>query len=110
MSYTPTNWKSGDVVTSAKLNNIEQGIANATLLVNATQSDSGLTCDTKASVMYNAITNGQTIVINIPEIGGAFTVITATAANNRYEFLVYYDEYVTFAATSGDDYPTASDG
>lgn len=29
MAYEPTVWKSGDVVTSAKLNNIEQGIANA---------------------------------------------------------------------------------
>lgn len=29
MSYTPTNWKKGDVVTSEKLNNIEGGISNA---------------------------------------------------------------------------------
>lgn len=27
MSYEPTNWKAGDVVTSAKLNKMEQGIA-----------------------------------------------------------------------------------
>ena len=27
MSYTPTEWKAGDTVTSAKLNKIEQGIA-----------------------------------------------------------------------------------
>lgn len=26
MSYTPTNWKKGDIVTSAKLNNMEAGI------------------------------------------------------------------------------------
>lgn len=29
MSYEPTNWKSGDVVTSAKLNKLEQGVADA---------------------------------------------------------------------------------
>lgn len=29
MSYEPTNWKSGDVVTSAKLNKLEQGVAGA---------------------------------------------------------------------------------
>ena len=29
MSYTPTNWQTGDVITSAKLNKIENGIANA---------------------------------------------------------------------------------
>ncbi len=33
MSYTPNTWKSGDVVTSAKLNNIEQGIANAGAMI-----------------------------------------------------------------------------
>lgn len=35
MAYEPTVWKSGDVVTSAKLNNIENGIASAILKVNA---------------------------------------------------------------------------
>lgn len=29
MAYNKTTWQSGDVVTSAKLNNIESGIANA---------------------------------------------------------------------------------
>lgn len=29
MSYEPTTWKDGDLVTSAKLNKIEQGIANS---------------------------------------------------------------------------------
>ena len=29
MSYVPTNWKSGDVITAAKLNNLEGGVADA---------------------------------------------------------------------------------
>ena len=29
MSYTPTEWESGDIVTSAKLNKLEQGVAAA---------------------------------------------------------------------------------
>lgn len=29
MSYEPTNWKDGDLVTSAKLNKLEQGVASA---------------------------------------------------------------------------------
>lgn len=33
MAYEPTVWKSGDVVTSAKLNNMEQGIANAGAMI-----------------------------------------------------------------------------
>lgn len=35
MSYTPTNWSSGDTITSAKLNKIEQGIADAQMTVDA---------------------------------------------------------------------------
>lgn len=29
MSYTPTNWQTGDTITAEKLNNMEQGIAGA---------------------------------------------------------------------------------
>lgn len=29
MSYEPTEWKTGDVVTAAKLNKLEDGVANA---------------------------------------------------------------------------------
>ena len=29
MSYIPTNWKTGDIVTSEKLNHIEDGITNS---------------------------------------------------------------------------------
>ena len=31
--YEPTEWKKGDVVTSAKLNKLEQGVANAGVLI-----------------------------------------------------------------------------
>lgn len=33
MAYEPTTWKSGDVVTSAKLNKLEQGVANTVFIV-----------------------------------------------------------------------------
>jgi hypothetical protein len=29
MSYTPTNWATGDVITAEKLNKLEQGVASA---------------------------------------------------------------------------------
>ena len=29
MSYTPTDWKAGDVISSQKLNKLEQGVADA---------------------------------------------------------------------------------
>lgn len=33
MSYTPTTWQSGDKITSAKLNKIEQGIVNNEIVI-----------------------------------------------------------------------------
>lgn len=33
MAYEPTNWKSGDVVTSAKLNKLEKGVEDAGPLI-----------------------------------------------------------------------------
>ena len=47
MSYTPTNWKAGDTVTSAKLNKMEQGIANngGILRVNIHNIDGSLVAD-----------------------------------------------------------------
>ena len=43
MSYEPTNWKSGDVVTSAKLNKLENAVANggSTVVLQITE-DSGI--------------------------------------------------------------------
>ena len=40
MSYTPTNWKTGDKVTAEKLNNIEDGIVN-NALPSVTPEDDG---------------------------------------------------------------------
>ena len=40
MSYEPTNWKDGDLVTSAKLNKIEQGIAAGSGILIAHRTDS----------------------------------------------------------------------
>ena len=41
MSYTPTEWKTGDVITADKLNNIDQGIVNCLapdLIIKATDT------------------------------------------------------------------------
>lgn len=41
MSYEPTNWKKGDVVTSEKLNKIENGIAAVGVLVCTADAETG---------------------------------------------------------------------
>lgn len=67
MSYTPTTWKSGDIVTSEKLNKIEQGIANATtapLFVEGTDvGDSREELNKTWQEIYDAlITQGRQVI------------------------------------------------
>ena len=42
MSYTPTEWKSGDTITSAKLNKIEEGISNSNITIQITWDESSV--------------------------------------------------------------------
>lgn len=77
MSYTPTEWKTGDVVTSAKLNKLEQGVANAgggidALVVtftatvdDATGEISSISSNKTASEIYSAVESGKFVVATI---------------------------------------------
>lgn len=48
MSYDPNNWKSGDLITAEKLNNIEEGVAG-----NAAAAESAATAATNAATQAN---------------------------------------------------------
>lgn len=71
MSYTPTNWQSGDIITSAKLNKMEQGIANGggVLLVTASQDNisGGLICDKTGDEVKTAFLNGLNVILYLQE-------------------------------------------
>lgn len=64
MSYTPTTWKTGDTVSSTKLNKIENGIADL---------------DTELSNQKNAISEKQDAT-NYVTLSG--TIVTQTGADN----------------------------
>ena len=66
--YNPTNWQAGDTVTSAKLNKMEQGIANGgirivhvidTSEINETTEDSITRLDITPNDLENMLNNGQ---------------------------------------------------
>lgn len=69
MSYEPTNWKTGDVVTSAKLNKLENGVANAgvggAFIVNAVDHPEGLyyQLDKTWLEIRNALLNGERVIL-----------------------------------------------
>lgn len=59
MSYTPTDWKTGDVITAEKLNNMENGIENSGVLVAAiTDNGSSYSCDKTSAEIKAAMDAG----------------------------------------------------
>ncbi len=57
MSYTPTNWQSGDTITSEKLNKIENGIASADgYRIDITISGSTVTADYNGATLTEIAT------------------------------------------------------
>lgn len=113
MSYTPTNWKSGDVVTSTKLNKLEQGVANAggggsALVVTLNVAEG--TLDKTWEEIYEAFgTTGAVIATpqGAPAPAGlaAISEIGFAPKSSTYHLTSNGDEYVTATA---DGYPQVS--
>ena len=101
MAYEPTVWKSGDVVTSAKLNNIESGIVNSLLVVTADE-------DNALDHTYAEIEAANFVVFKNAESSVvAFTPISVcgfTAGHYIVGFEIDGNPTI-YAATSKDEYP-----
>lgn len=115
MSYEPTNWKSGDVVTSAKLNKLEQGVAAAggVLVVNVTESEVEgsmvSTCDKTAGEMAAALESGGIIFrVGYGDDSNYYTLVNASVAAGNYSFSD--SGSITYEAASASEYPTSSGG
>lgn len=107
MPYEPTNWKSGDVVTSAKPNKIENALGG--LVVTATTEDDITTlgktwqeihdqgfcvvCEEKEDGFYFEF------VLSVYTDEGSYTVYTFTGIENK-----------TYTADSASGYPAYSGG
>lgn len=66
MTYTPTDWQTGDIITAEKMNKMESGIANAGVFyITATWDDNanGYVLDKTAAQIEAAYANGQLCVI-----------------------------------------------
>lgn len=91
MAYTPTEWKTGNVITADKLNNMESGIVNANgsvFVVNFTRSESGkFIADKTFQEIATAAANGSLVV-------GVSNFVTY---NN---FSVYYGGATTYYVLS----------
>ena len=69
MSYTPTNWQTGDVVTSEKLNKLEDGVVAANggldlfvVKIKPEKNNGARVLDKTAEEIINALTAGKFVV------------------------------------------------
>lgn len=78
MGYNPTTWESGDVISSAKLNNIENGIASAVLKVNTIMDEQAgtVTLDKTWQEILNA---SYAVIVSPNESNEGFGFIMVTS-------------------------------
>lgn len=110
MSYTPTNWATGDVITAEKLNNMESGIDNAgmfVITVKVNNSDVIQSVDKTFEDTLTAINNGliPVAIIKQPgeegELDFTFYVLPLTKYNpEEHITFTLNDVYVSYGANS----------
>lgn len=121
MSYEPTEWKSGDVITSAKLNKMEQGIAAGgtggggvgTVHISPNEQDTAYVMDKTFEEIYSMLDSGLLVQIRNEEYKALFGFVSrAEAAPFSQKFnvgtLLFGDGAVNcavFSATSSSGYP-----
>lgn len=108
MSYTPNTWQRGDVVTSAKLNNIEQGITNAgsEVLVCIADENTGVLDHT-----WQEIHDAKLALLKYPGtstegyyIYEAVRIGAPTTGPDAGKYYVRFNEW-DFASEAADGYP-----
>lgn len=69
MAYEPTNWKTGDVVTSAKLDKLEQAVAGGVLVAHIARA----TLDRTWQEIYDAFLQNGLVVLYEGEEGADYS-------------------------------------
>ena len=85
-SYTPTTWATGDIITATKLNNIEQGIANAG---GGGSSDFSTATVTFVNNTADKVLLGATAVVLDEGEHSCIYGIDSLADNGSYTFILY---------------------
>ena len=92
MAYTPTEWKSGDVITAEKLNNIEDGVASAgesdLFIVTITGDESSASADKTISEVSAAYTAGKIIVFKYNDMYSFATYSEAGGMGHYESFII----------------------
>ncbi len=109
MAYTKNSWTDGDIVTSAKLNHMEDGIANSdsVMVINLNNG----TLDKTWQEVYDAMIAGKLCVVRddsgTPEGGISVSIVYSVFINEGVYAVVASDTYNTSSATG---YPMIENG
>lgn len=105
MSYTPTNWQTGDTVTAEKLNNMESGIAAAVnpfvVTLTPTAQDFSGVMDKTVGEIFEAYQNGKRLLFSLVAGVGTHYDVELTNVNTDADSL-----YPSFNATLTVAIPT----
>ena len=124
MSYEPTVWAAGDVVTATKMNKIEQGISensggNTGLVVNMEEEDGAYILSERFSTIADCVESGGMVYVHgtktIEESEIDFytpvqTLLDSESGIYMIEIYVYPSNNYNFVAATREDYPTDSSG
>ena len=119
MSYTPTEWKTGDIVSSQRLNKLEEGVKNAyeVMVINGTVSTSdrdgtvtGVTLQAQAGEIFDAAMAGIPLFLHYTDDSSssmcAIDSVYMDAGNNYSVDIKALG--VVLSAQSASDHPTYS--
>lgn len=97
MSYEPTNWKSGDVVTSTKLNKLEQGVADAggVFVVGMTYDydNSRITLDKTYAEILSAVQAGNVVIAKGADADNDYDLIEGVMSLGAFDGTYYATVY-----------------
>lgn len=106
MSYTPTEWKAGDIVTAEKLNKIEDGISKSLYCINGSYDSSSVVLDKTYAEVQQLITDGYMPYILFTEGSYVMPCFLTYYSNTEIQFSsVYFDNsnpYVVIFASNSD--------
>ena len=114
MAYTKNTWKTGDIVSSQKLNHMEDGIASASdggvLIVNATKGSTEVTLDKTWKEIRDAFAVGVTVIVDSSEVIPIGTVdrFSTVISVNASPYEVILGDGSAFTASLDSDYPFCS--
>lgn len=116
MAYTRHTWQSGEVISSALLNNIEDGIEEAAssgggsgvLGITVTRNDTGATLSRTWQEIYDTMDNGGLIVSHTKDANGTIVTSVATIECGHNDGKGYYVKVSGSTAVCGnpDEYPS----